>query len=134
MKLKLHRFEFGTNYTIGHLYINDTLFCFTLEDKVRPNGEKVQGQTAIPKGTYEVIIDFSNRFQRMMPHILPVSGFEGIRIHSGNTDQDTEGCILLGTNWAGGDFISNSKKAFDSFFPQLQEAINDREEVSITIE
>jgi hypothetical protein len=119
MKLKLRRFEFGTTYTVGKLYIDDIYQCFTLEDKVR-NGEKINGQTAIPYGTYSVVIDHSTRFNRDMPHILNVPGFEGIRIHSGNTSADTEGCILLGTTWAGKDFIGNSKLAFDRFFDKLQ--------------
>jgi hypothetical protein len=122
MNIKLRRFEFDTNYTIGKLYIDDVYFCFTLEDKVRPTGEKVDGQTAIPYGTYSVIIDHSNRFNRDLPHVLNVPGFEGIRIHTGNTDADTEGCILLGTTWAGKDFIGNSKFAFDPFFEKLKAA------------
>jgi hypothetical protein len=122
MDIKLRRFEFGTNYTIGKLYVDDVYFCFTLEDKVRPEGEKVDGQTAIPYGTYSVIIDHSNRFNRDLPHVLNVPGFEGIRIHTGNTDADTEGCILLGTTWAGKDFIGNSKLAFDPFMEKLKAA------------
>ena len=121
MELKLRRFEFGTTYTIGKLYVDGIYHCFTLEDKVR-EGEKVNGQTAIPYGTYSVIIDHSNRFNRDLPHVLNVPGFEGIRIHTGNTDADTEGCILLGTTWAGKDFVGNSKFAFDPFFEKLKTA------------
>ena len=121
MNIKVRRFEFGTTYTIGKLYIDDVYQCFTLEDKVR-DGEKIDGQTAIPYGTYSVVIDHSNRFNRDMPHILNVPGFEGIRIHSGNTSADTEGCLLLGTTWAGKDFVGNSKLAFDQFFDKLQKA------------
>lgn len=122
MDIKLRRFEFGTNYTIGKLYVDDVYFCFTLEDKVRPDGEKIDGQTAIPYGTYTVTIDMSTRFGRLMPHVLNVPGFDGIRIHTGNTDADTEGCILLGTTWAGKDFVGNSKFAFDPFFEKLKAA------------
>lgn len=131
MKLKLVRFEFGDNYTVGHLFIDDVQFCFTLEDKVRDI--KVQGQTAIPGGTYEVIVDLSARFNRPMPHILNVTGFDGIRIHSGNTDKDTEGCILLGTTWTQGDWVGGSKDAFNKFYGILQSAINLKERVTITI-
>ena len=119
MNIKIRRFEFGSTYTVGKLYIDDVYQCFTLEDLVR-EGVKVDGQTAIPYGTYSVVIDHSNRFNRDMPHILNVPGFEGVRIHSGNTSKDTEGCILLGTTWAGNDFIGNSKIAFDAFFTKLQ--------------
>ena len=121
MELKLRRFEFGTTYTIGKLYVDDVYFCFTLEDKVR-EGEKVYGQTAIPYGTYSVIIDHSNRFNRDLPHILNVPGFEGVRIHTGNTSADTEGCILVGTTWAGKDFVGNSKFAFDPLFEKMKTA------------
>ena len=121
MDIKLRRFEFGTTYTIGKLYIDGVYHCFTLEDKVR-EGEKVQNETAIPYGIYSVIIDISTRFGRPMPHVLDVPGFEGIRIHTGNTSHDTEGCILLGTTWAGKDFVGNSKFAFEPFFEKLKEA------------
>ena len=121
MKLRLERFEFGDTFTIGKFYIDGVFHCFSLEDKVR-QGEKVNGQTAIPNGTYSVVIDVSTRFGKQLPHILDVPNFTGVRIHPGNTSKDTEGCILLGQNWTGGDFISNSKVAFDSFFKKLQEA------------
>ena len=121
MKLRLERFEFGDTFTIGKFYIDGVFHCFSLEDKVR-QGEKVNGQTAIPNGTYSVIIDVSIRFGKQLPHILDVPNFTGVRIHPGNTSKDTEGCILLGQNWTGGDFISNSKVAFESFFAKLKEA------------
>ena len=121
MKLRLERFEFGDTFTIGKFYIDGVFHCFSLEDKVR-QGEKVNGQTAIPNGTYDVIIDVSTRFGKQLPHILNVPNFEGIRIHAGNTSKDTEGCILLGHTWAGKDFIGNSKIAFDTFFKQLEKA------------
>lgn len=120
MKLEIKRFEFGSTYTIGKLYVDDVYHCYTLEDKVRE--EKVQNETAIPTGTYSVIIDHSRRFNRSLPHILNVPNFEGIRIHSGNTSKNTEGCILLGTTWTKGDFIGNSRIAFDSFFEKLKAA------------
>ena len=129
MKLVLKRFEYKNTYTIGKLYVNGVYYCYTLEDVVRPKGEKVNGQTAIPTGTYSVIIDHSNRFNCDMPHILNVPGFEGIRIHKGNTSADTEGCILLGTTWAGKDFIGNSKFAFDPLFEKMKL----EKEIEITI-
>lgn len=121
MKLRLERFEYGSTYTIGRFYINDVYHSFSLEDVVR-KGDKVYGQTAIPTGTYSVIIDLSARFRKQLPHVLNVPNFKGVRIHPGNTSKDTEGCILLGTTWTGGDFISNSKVAFNSFFEKLKEA------------
>lgn len=120
MEILVKRFEFGTNYTIGKMFINGEFFCYTLEDKVRE--VKIQNETAIPSGTYKVIVDYSNRFQKDMPHVLNVQGFSGIRIHSGNTDKDTEGCILLGDTWSGGDFIGKSRQAFNRFLPLLEKA------------
>ena len=124
MNLVLKRIEFGTNYTIGRLYIDNTFQCFTLEDKTREAGVKVAGETSIPYGTYKVIKDMSSRFGTMMPHVLNVSNFEGVRIHSGNTDKDTEGCILLGETWAGGDFIGRSRNAFDAFDVKFSEGLS----------
>ena len=121
MLIEVKRFDFKDNYTAGRMYINNLYFCYTLEDKVR-EGEKVNGQTAIPAGTYDVIIDDSVRFRRPMPHILNVPNFKGVRIHSGNTSQHTEGCILLGASYAGKDFIGNSRNTFDIFFEKLKAA------------
>jgi hypothetical protein len=83
--------------TIGKMYIDGIDTCYTLEDVVRE--EKIYGETAIPTGTYKVIINFSNRFQQLMPLLLDVPEFEGVRIHPGNTDKDTHGCILVGTGF-----------------------------------
>jgi hypothetical protein len=139
MHLQVQRFEYGTNYTLGRFFINGQYACFTLEDKVRQRQNvpveqwKVKGETAIPTGTYKVIVDFSTRFNNDMPHVLDVPGFEGIRIHPGNTDKDTEGCILLGNTWVGSDFIRNSRMAFAAFYPKLQEAIKNGEDVTLEI-
>ena len=108
--------------TLGHLSIDGAPECFTLEDVIRAPGAKVPGATAIPVGRYQVIIDWSNRFQKPMPHVLNVPGFDGIRIHCGNTAADTEGCILLGSN-ATRSTITGSVQAFDKFFPKLQAAL-----------
>jgi hypothetical protein len=86
------------------------------------NGTKVLGKTAIPIGEYKLIVDASARFKQDMPHILDVPNFTGVRIHSGNTSADTDGCILLGSTWAGKDFIGNSKIAYNKFFEKLKKA------------
>lgn len=136
MKLVLKRFEFGTNYTIGKLYLNDEMLCYTLEDTVREvEGQpveqwKIPGNTAIPKGTYAVIIDHSNHFNKNLPHILNVPGYEGVRIHSGNSDKDTEGCVLVGLNWAGGDWISGSQLAMSKLMDIM---LNKNEMMTISI-
>ena len=129
MLIEVKRFEYGTNHTISKVFLDgvDTRL-FVLEDKVReiPGQHvltwKVFGETAIPKGTYKVIISFSNRFQMDLPEILNVEGFSGVRIHCGNTDKDTEGCLLLGATWNGGDFVGNSRAAFAQLFPTLEAA------------
>jgi hypothetical protein len=122
MNLKLIRQIFTDKSTIGSLYIDDQFECYTLEDVVRPPGIKIPGATAIPYGNYEVIIDYSNRFARNMPHVLCVPMFERIRIHSGNTSADTEGCILLGTT-KGTDIIYESRNAFIKFYSRLEEGL-----------
>lgn len=71
--------------------------CYTLEDKVRAPGVKVWGDTAIPAGTYAVRLSVSDRFRRELPEVLGVLGFSGVRMHGGNTNVDTHGCLLLGT-------------------------------------
>lgn len=96
MLLKLLRNRFTEEYTTGQLYVDDQFFCFTLEDKVRKQGEKVYGETAIPYGMYKVTLDLSPRFGPDTIFIHDVPGFEGIRIHSGNTSRDTLGCIIVG--------------------------------------
>jgi hypothetical protein len=132
MKIKVTREVFTGKSTIGSLYVNGIFECYTLEDVVRPNGTKVFGETAIPKGVYKVIVDMSNRFKRMLPHILGVPQFDGIRIHPGNTDKDTHGCILVGTTRQK-DFIGNSRLAFDALFAKIQSAIQKGEEITIEI-
>lgn len=97
--------------TLGSLYLDDVWFCWTLEDTIRqPKLRtqpvdvaawvatwKVPGETAIPAGRYDVKLTLSSRFKAVLPEVLDVPGFSGIRIHAGNTDKDTEGCLLLGT-------------------------------------
>ena len=128
MLIEVKRFEFKDTHTVGKMYVDGVYECYTLEDAVR-NGTKVIGKTAIPIGTYKLIIDASTRFKQDMPHILDVPDFTGVRIHAGNTSADTDGCILLGSTWAGKDFIGNSKIAYKKFFDKLKE----NKTVSITI-
>lgn len=120
MKLKLVRDTFRSSFTLGKLFVDDQEFCHTLEDCVR--AVKIPGQTAISEGTYQVVIDMSARFKRLMPHVLNVPNFEGIRIHKGNKPEDTDGCILLGAT-RGDGYISQSGVAFDKFFDLLQEGL-----------
>lgn len=114
---------------LGQLLINGIFECFTLEDI--PREVKIKGETAIPAGRYQVIIDFSNRFQVRMPLIVNVPGFTGVRIHWGNWAKDTDGCPLVGTT-KGVDFIGNSRAAYNRLFKKLENALK-TEKVWITI-
>jgi hypothetical protein len=127
LKLLIKRTIFYSDCTIGELYANGQFECYTLEDV--PRTEKVYGQTAIPIGKYRVVIDYSNRFKRPMPHLLQVPQFEGVRIHPGNTHADTEGCILVGRK-VNGHSIEESRLAFNSLFPKIEAASECSIEVS----
>ena len=110
MKLKVERRFLGPDYTIGTLEVDGKYFCDTLEDRVRDlsREKKVPGETAIPAGRYEVIVNISPRFKRKLPRLLNVPGFEGILIHRGNTPEDTAGCILVGENKVKGKVINST--------------------------
>ena len=133
MELHLIREHFAPTCTIGRLSINGVFECYTLEDVTRPVGEpKVPGRTAIPYGRYEIMVTHSERFNQPLPILLGVPGFLGIRIHPGNTDADTEGCILVGRT-KGAYFIGESKSAFAALFLKIQKALSEGK-VFITIE
>jgi len=117
MELQVKRTDFFDNSTIGELSVNGQFECYTLEDKVRP--VKIKGETAIPAGRYEVIINYSQRFDRLLPLLLSVPNFEGVRIHPGNTAADTEGCILVGVTKEQ-EFIGQSRVAFEQLFAKLK--------------
>ena len=127
MYLQLVRESFGDKATEGMLILNGTTECFTLEDKDRKledGGEKVYGETCIPRGIYEVELTYSNRFKRILPLLLNVPQFRGVRIHAGNTSDDTEGCILVGNKAveSNDDFIGESRIAFDRLMTKLESA------------
>ena len=76
------------------------------------------GKTAIPTGIYPVTITYSPKFKKNLPLLLNVKGYEGVRIHQGNTDKDTLGCILVGQNKQVGKVL-NSRKMFDILYKEL---------------
>ena len=137
MKLVVKRTAKRPTYTIGKLYVDGVYLCDTLEDADRglsqdmPLSEiqriKVMHETAIPTGTYKVIVNMSPRFGRLLPRLLDVPGFEGILIHRGNTDKDTSGCILVGENKAVGKVINSTPYEL-----RLVEML--RKETDVTIE
>lgn len=134
MEIIVNRIFKASTYTIGELSVDGTYICDTLEDRVRPTGEKVYGETAIPYGTYTVTLSYSNRFKKTMPEILNVPNFSGIRIHCGNSSKDTEGCLLVG-KWDGKteNWISDSKNSYNKLYSLLEEAFNKKENITITI-
>lgn len=139
MKLKLRRVHLKPNCTLGVLYVNDLLFCDTLEDPVRglgpQGGGKIPGATAIPEGTYEVIVNVSPKFKRELPRLVNVPFFDGILIHRGNTAVDTAGCILVGENWSPSeDRIVNSTYYETKLVKECKEAIGRGENITIEIE
>ena len=125
MRVTLKRIAFKDKYTIGKVYINNKYFCDSIEDKDRGLYDwqsedyikevKVKHQTAIPYGIYKLLWSYSPKYRRMMPEISGVKGFSGIRIHSGNTEEDSSGCILLGFNKKVGMVLDsrNTCKKFD---------------------
>lgn len=130
MKLTLTRTTKSLACTIGDLEVDGLHECYTLEDVVRE--VKIPGETAIPAGNYEVIINHSQRFGRDLPLLLNVPGFAGVRIHPGNTAEDTEGCILVGRK-VGSDSVLESKLAFADLFIQMQDAIEGGEKIHLEI-
>lgn len=131
MKILLKRFSKNNTSVIGSLYVDGVYVCRTLEDKQREKGEpKVPGQTAIPGGVYKLVIDMSKRFGVPMPHILDVPGFEGVRIHPGNTDKDTEGCVLVGEQIINNGSLGNSRVAYTKLFKLLKDT---KDEITIEV-
>jgi hypothetical protein len=117
VKLRLERVFLGETYTIGKLYISDKYFCDVLEDRVVDKDKsgkfdgkesKVFGESAIPYGTYEIILNMSPKFKRILPRLLNVPHFEGILIHRGVTAEHSHGCLLVGLNKEKGKVL-NSK-------------------------
>lgn len=146
MKIELKRIARKETYTIGRLSVDSRYVCDTLEDKDRDqnrNGrfdgteKKVYAQTAIPNGTYRVTLENSPKFSpryggRKVPYLHDVPHFEGVLIHTGNTADDSAGCILVGTNSAMGR-VTNSLAAFNKLLPMLEQAVARKEEITITV-
>ena len=130
-EITLTRIELKPERTIGTFEYGQTKI-YSLEDTDRNLKQymplagikeiKVMGKTAIPYGRYEVGISYSNRFKKMMPIVLNVPGFDGIRIHPGNTEHDTDGCPLIGTT-RNSTMVLNSRIAYRLFFNWLQSTL-----------
>lgn len=149
MKLLLKRIAKKDKYTIGKLYINGEYFSDTIEDKDRGLTQnmsltqikkiKVQNETAIPTGTYDVTLQvtspkFKNKtwaqpYGGKIPRLLNVPGFEGVLVHPGNSNSETSGCVLVGQNTIVGK-VTNSQNTFHSLMSKLK----GHEDITITIE
>lgn len=147
MQLLLKRKYFRPLYTIGRLYLaDDTARMGYLADTLEPTARgltarssaetirsaKLAGPTAIPTGRYRVLITRSRRFGRWLPLLLAVPGFEGIRIHPGNTARDTRGCILPGANRRQG-YVLDSTRHCLRLMRLIEAAIDKDEAVWLTV-
>ena len=128
MRITLIRIANRPTYCIGKLYIDGVYFCDVIEDTDRGLKDemteeeikklKVKGETAIPTGIYPVYITYSPKYKKQMPLIDNVKGYSGIRIHSGNTAKDTEGCLIVGKNKEVGKVLE-SRKVYNALFREL---------------
>lgn len=135
IRLTLMRITNKPTYTIGRLYLNGEYFCDVLEDTDRGLKDemsedeikslKVYGKTAIGTGVYNVILNYSPKYKKVMPLIQNVKGFSGVRIHSGNVPEDTLGCLLVGKNKVVGKVVE-SRKTYDALFKRLQQHGKDK--------
>ena len=152
MKLKVDRKWKADTYTISAFFINGVRFYETVEDKDRGlssgmsladiNSKKVYGETAIPTGTYKVILSVSNKFKTrawakkyggLVPELVNVPGFSGVRIHPGNTAADSLGCILPGENKIKGGVTNSTKRYYELMDKYIVPAWSRKEEITITI-
>ena len=147
MKLDVIRLQFGSDATNGILLIDGVFECFTLEDQVR-DGEKVMSETAIPLGEYEVkfrtVGGYDARYQKKygttwhkgMLELQDVPNFKYILIHTGNTDENTAGCLLVGETQQDLDrgkdgFVGGSGDAYKKMYPKVRDALLNGEKVTI---
>lgn len=131
MELLLKRQPSDPKRTHGDLFVDGEWQCYTLEDVVRE--VKIPGETAIPAGRYKVIVNHSPRFKRQLPLLLNVPHFAGVRIHAGNDEEDTEGCLLVGQE----RFLStigSSRDALEELMAEIEGALQNSDEVWITVE
>jgi hypothetical protein len=141
MLLTVRREPSKNGVTLGTLYADGVKECETLEDEVRedPNKDtpaneaKVANKTAIPVGKYRVVLTLSKRFKKVLPELLNVPGYTGVRIHSGNTQEDTSGCILVGEERAG-DRILRSREAMFELMALLDACAEAGEQIWLEIE
>lgn len=140
MKILVDRRWKKENYTIGIIYVNGNRFSNSLEptdrglissmslDEIKKR--KIYGKTAVPTGTYKVIMSYSNKFKKYLPEVLDIKGFAGVRFHSGNTEKDTLACCLPGQNTQKG-MVTNSRYYTDTLCSMIDAALKKKEEVTV---
>ncbi len=138
MELKLKRKKGTALFTEGKLFINNGFECYTVEDADRmleTGGTKIAGKTAIPKGIYPVTISMSNRFKKFLIEVKDVPQFKGIRIHSGNSSKDTEGCIIVGSSNTrdDDDWVGGSKIAYERLHKKVKDALSAGEQITLEV-
>ena len=133
MEILVARNRFKPTRTVGQLYIDGTFFCFTLEDAVRE--EKIQDETAIPEGRFQLVLRDSPKFGVDCPTLLRVPNYTNIRIHSGNTEEHTEGCLILGyrLNDNGTIKYGTTRPAVKDFKVQIKKALKKGQKIYLTI-
>lgn len=133
MRIRVVREPSIDDATLSVWFVDGRYECFGLEDELRAPGVKVPGATAIPPGSYNVVITASSRFGRPLPLLVDVPGFSGIRIHPGNTLNDTSGCLLPGRLRAAAR-VGESRIAFDKLFQKIDAALARGEHVTCRVE
>ena len=132
MRLRLQRIQRDADVTIGALDVDGKFECWTLEDPLRPDGVKIPSESAIPFGAYRVELTMSPRFKVVMPLLVHVQGFVGVRIHWGNNTDDTEGCILVGQDKYP-KTIGHSRMAWNALMEKLRAAALRKEPLELEI-
>jgi hypothetical protein len=140
MEILLQTHHAGMSCHISDLFVDGEWECFILEDVVRERAGvpvsqwKISGATAIPAGTYRINITHSPRFGRLLPLLVGVPGFTGIRFHSGWLHEDTKGCLLPGKMiGADKESVLHSRAAFAKLYARISSALDAGEDVTITI-
>ena len=149
MKLKVLRFSSQEDSTSGLLFLEGDLglefLCYTLEDEAR--AQKISGETRVPAGTYKIELrtegGFHERYKKKygsmhkgMLHVTNVPNFKWILIHTGNSDEHTAGCLLVGDSQENNNilkdgFIGKSVNAYKRIYPDISKAVIEGEEVTI---
>lgn len=125
MNVKVERFIFNEKYTMSRIYVNDVFFCFGIEpydahikktDDVKTilSLKNQYGKIAVAEGTYQLIYSFSNKYKKMLPLVCDTPGMSGVRIHSGNSEQDTRSCLCPGKFYKYG-YVTESRKTVAEF-------------------